>query len=831
MSDETNLNPGNSTSPENQPNLQETTTPEQQSVVSSSSHTIKLSAAESISESAPVTPNSPASPDQTQPPESEPKIVHYLDQNQPIQAAAPTPAANPTPGPPQPPAPKPQPTTPEAPVQPIAENQPSEANPPVAPPLQPNAAPKVIPPVNLHQKRAKSKNTKFLKGCLSALGCGAILFILLLLFAIQQIGFDNPITRALNIDQDTFVNLIIVLNSLFFGFFTLTSFIVAIVGVFRASNARKDDKVTKRKGITTALISGLIFIFMAFAWIGTHTFLQSKLSGLKPAVEIGINTEPKNTILLTAPIKVTFDTSRIPFDTKKYRLINVEWDFGDGSKGSGQKVSHTYDKKGDTGLYTAKLTILRQNIQTGERDQVTYEKDISIANETVNVQFSATPEEGEAPLEVEFDASESIDPDGSIQEWEWDFDGDGNYDDGNKEKMTFTYEKVGSYDVKLRVIDSNGNPATITKTIIVKAPNKPTAVITTNNANDKKFTTGKKYTFKADKSSSPSGKITSYNWDFGDNSPTVKNRTATHVFKEAGKYEVTLIVTDDEGNKGEVTQTLTVEDSASAPVAKITTTPALKPTDTTLKGKAPFEIAFSAKNSSDKDNNIVDYEWDFDNDGVTDSVGKEISHEYTKPGVYTAVLTIIDADDNQASESINITVEKQEIKAKVSATPTQGTVPLTVSFDATGSSYPDGEIVSYEWDFGDDTRRIDSSKVSYKYTKIGTFTAKVTAIGNDNKRSTAEISVNVRPISLQACFTPSRDEGEAPLTVIFDPKCSAGTIAKYNWDFGDQETDNVRKPTHTYLNPGLYTVVLEVADNQNVVNKYEQKILVTGDIE
>ncbi|HMR01096.1 MAG TPA: PKD domain-containing protein, partial [Candidatus Gracilibacteria bacterium] len=155
----------------------------------------------------------------------------------------------------------------------------------------------------------------------------------------------------------------------------------------------------------------------------------------------------------------------------------------------------------------------------------------------------------------------------------------------------------------------------------------------------------------------------------------------------------------------------------------------------------------------------------------------------------------------------------------------------TVTFDASSSSYPTGQIVSYEWDFGDGSpKRIDVAQVTYKYTKIGTFTASVTAIASDNTRSTTEIPINVRPVPLTACFSALPESGQAPLEVEFDPNCSSGTVASYSWDFGDGSSTKTRKPTHVFNTPGSYSVVLEVADNQNVIDTFTKNILVTGSL-
>jgi len=61
-----------------------------------------------------------------------------------------------------------------------------------------------------------------------------------------------------------------------------------------------------------------------------------------------------------------------------------------------------------------------------------------------------------------------------------------------------------------------------------------------------------------------------------------------------------------------------------------------------------------------------------------------------------------------------------------------------------------------------------------------------------------------------ADFTAVPTVGRAPLTVQFIDE-STGDITSWLWDFGDGETSNERYPSHTYVNPGTYTVSLEVS--------------------
>ena len=60
-------------------------------------------------------------------------------------------------------------------------------------------------------------------------------------------------------------------------------------------------------------------------------------------------------------------------------------------------------------------------------------------------------------------------------------------------------------------------------------------------------------------------------------------------------------------------------------------------------------------------------------------------------------------------------------------------------------------------------------------------------------------------------FTAEPRTGRAPLTVHFTD-LSIGQISSWLWNFGDGTTSNQQHPTHTYTQPGQYTVRLAVTD-------------------
>lgn len=82
-----------------------------------------------------------------------------------------------------------------------------------------------------------------------------------------------------------------------------------------------------------------------------------------------------------------------------------------------------------------------------------------------------------------------------------------------------------------------------------------------------------------------------------------------------------------------------------------------------------------------------------------------------------------------------------------------------------------------------------------------------------------------------ALFSATPTSGDAPLLVDFNAGASNdpdGNIVTYGWDFGDGNTANGISPSHTYINPNVYTAELTVVDNDGNVSTTSQTITVTA---
>jgi PKD repeat protein len=107
-------------------------------------------------------------------------------------------------------------------------------------------------------------------------------------------------------------------------------------------------------------------------------------------------------------------------------------------------------------------------------------------------------------------------------------------------------------------------------------------------------------------------------------------------------------------------------------------------------------------------------------------------------------LFYVDMEDGTIHRIV-YTATNQPPAARVSATPTSGNAPLTVSFDGTGSTDPEMQPLGYSWDlngdgvFGDAT----TPTATYTYTTDGTYTAALRVTDDQGASDTATVVITV----------------------------------------------------------------------------------------
>ncbi len=245
-------------------------------------------------------------------------------------------------------------------------------------------------------------------------------------------------------------------------------------------------------------------------------------------------------------------------------------------------------------------------------------------------------------------------------------------------------------------------------------------------------------------SASSTGEISSFSWSFGDGA-TSDTSNVDHLYTIAGTYTTKLTVSDTSGNTSVATTVISVTEGVP-----VDTPPRAVISSSTALGQSPLSVSFNGGGSSAPDSEITNYQWEF-GDGSS-ATGSDISHVFIKTGTFSTTLTVTNSAGLTDSVSTPVIVtspppaENKPPRAVFSATPTTGNTPLTVSFNASGSSDSDGTISSYTWQFGDGSLASGVS-TTHTYTDLATFTATLTVTDNDGAKSSTTTSITVAPES------------------------------------------------------------------------------------
>ena len=429
---------------------------------------------------------------------------------------------------------------------------------------------------------------------------------------------------------------------------------------------------------------------------------------------------------------------------------------------------------------------------------------------------------GIAPLTVNFNGtgSTAVKP---IAAYEWDFTNDGTVDATGPTAFT-TYATPGTYQAKLRVVDTDGDADTsIVSVTVNEPPNSPpvAAIGSSGTGGQAPYTVN----FDGTGSSDPDGSIVSYAWDFG-NDRTASTATGSATYTQPGTYTVSLTVTDNRGATGTATREIVVTGAPNvAPNAVIRTV--------SVAGTIPLTVNLSGGNSNDPDGSIVGYSWDLGN-GQT-GTGAAIQAVYTEAGSYTVTLVV--TDDRGATGTQTLVVEVSEDSniapgADFEADEVSGTAPLTVNFDGSASADVDGTIASYAWNFGNGQNGTGAIPPAATYTFPGTYTATLTVTDNKGATGTATKTITVTPPPNQSPtgnVSASTAVGNAPLLVQLSSAGSNdpdGAITGYSWNLGNGSTSTSPNPSAIYNTAGVYTVQLTVTDNQGATSVRSQTITV-----
>ncbi|MFC1966381.1 PKD domain-containing protein [Chloroflexota bacterium] len=190
--------------------------------------------------------------------------------------------------------------------------------------------------------------------------------------------------------------------------------------------------------------------------------LPKKLDGVPVLVQVTGKIVALGKPLPVASFTYTCSGYTVDFDASASSGVKLtyDWEFGDGTTGSGVIVSHTYQ---EAGTYSVTLIVTDKFDVTS----LPTSQDVPVPCESVNNPPVASFTYDCLDLTCDFDGSGSYDPDGDVAKWEWEF-GDGSIDSGVI--VSHAYQEAGTYSVTLTVTDNEGATDTDTQEVTVGSP-------------------------------------------------------------------------------------------------------------------------------------------------------------------------------------------------------------------------------------------------------------------------------------------------------------------------------------------------------------------------
>lgn len=336
-----------------------------------------------------------------------------------------------------------------------------------------------------------------------------------------------------------------------------------------------------------------------------------------------MNAEPGR-LIGTPPFGVLFT-----IDTDE-PVTNIQWNFGDDSRGEGDRVAHTFTRKGSFPVTArvrsasgslAELTTVVQVVDPLQLPDLTFEGTKIMGGRIT----------GELPLKINV-TPKTKEP---FVTFSWDVPDDVEVA-STEGTLNAIYREAGTYSITLIGENAEKKVLLMPITIEVLPPSSMLGFAMEPESGVAPLTVR----LDATETVIPEKTITGFEWDFGDRTePEFGSARVEHEFDKSGTYTVQLTVRTTDGKEYVTSKTIVV----LPPVLKACILPSR------TSGRAPLGIKFGAGCSVGEPQSML---WDFGDGSQTDEV--EPVHVFEEPGDYTVTLTFTDSEGNEQSASVDI---------------------------------------------------------------------------------------------------------------------------------------------------------------------------------
>lgn len=468
-----------------------------------------------------------------------------------------------------------------------------------------------------------------------------------------------------------------------------------------------------------------------------------------------------------SPLTVTFPTL--------VGAVDYQWDFGDGTNGTGPNPTHTYyNSTTNDSTYNVQL------IATSAFGCV----DTTYATVTVQpnptAQFSLSANAGCHPFTVSLTNSSL-----GGTNFYWDY-GDGGISDTTAAVHDYTYSNTsgGSVFYDISLIAETVDGCTDTAYAQVEVYPEVIAAFTSDTIGCSplpiQFT-------------DQSIGAVAWDWDFGDGFFDIvqnPNHTFTNLGTNDTVYTVMLVATNAFGCTDTAWQDVLVH---PVPMATFTALP--------VNQQYPSATVTITNTSTTGSFNYI---WDFD-DGTGDLTMNPPPHVYATWGTYDITLIVSSPFCADTTTQTVVILPPDPVAGFIGSG--EGCAPLTVAFTDT-SEY----AVSWLWNFGDGNTSTLQHPI-HTYTIPGTYTISLIVTGPGGSTDQAlhidsaivhENAIAYFVVNPATVYVPTQP------TQLYNFSQFSDT---YYWDFGDGTNSTDFEPAHQYYNEGSYDIML-IANNQ-----------------
>ncbi|WP_291907577.1 PKD domain-containing protein [Chitinophaga sp. CB10] len=418
-------------------------------------------------------------------------------------------------------------------------------------------------------------------------------------------------------------------------------------------------------------------------------------------------------------------------------VTGYTWEFGDGVTQNGNaSVTHTYTQ---TGTYPVTLTV---NTSSGCVIKKTFDRQVRTGNPPGNVSFTAAPLVACTGEPVRLIANAQY-----ADTYSWDF-GDGATQETTSNDIRHSFNANGNLSIQMKAGSNGCYTAATPVAVTINGPVSSFSFV--RNCN-------KKSEFSFTNTSTNTTASSTYQWDFGDNSPVETGRDAVHTYTTPGKYTVRLTVQDNGGACTHSSFQTVYYFNADFTTGVSAICRGSNATYEVLN--VPLEL-------------VAGYTWNF-GDGTTQQTNAQ---SYTKnwpaAGTYDDQLTIHYNHpaycDDVVRKTGNISILAPAANFDLSGGACAG---QPVSFRNTSVTSPNIPLTNWQWDLGNGLASASQTPPATKYSASGSYNVKlvITDARNCMDSITKAVTINPAPFLKVTATNPKICEGAGTtLTAITD---------------------------------------------------------------